>query len=88
MLGKKSEVNISLSLQIFYHKLFIAGPTEMDSISMISTFVVQPNLDRGFLDWCSFKFVSNSIQICASLLKLEISALDISSKTTAGRSWP
>jgi len=37
MLGKKSEVNISLSLQIFYHKLFMAGPTEMDSISMISS---------------------------------------------------
>ena len=37
MLGKKSEVNTSLSLQIFYHKLFMAEPTEMDSISMISS---------------------------------------------------
>ena len=33
-----TEVNISLSLQIFYHKLFMAGPTEMDFISMISSF--------------------------------------------------
>ena len=38
MLGKKSEVNISLSLPIFYHKLFMVGPTEMDSISMISSY--------------------------------------------------
>ena len=34
-----TEVNISLFLQIFYHKLFMAGPTEMDSISMISSYV-------------------------------------------------
>ena len=42
MLVKKSEVNISLSLQIFYHKLFMAGPTEMDSISLISSLVSMP----------------------------------------------
>ena len=34
-----TEVNIILSLQMFYHKLFMVGPTEMDSIFMISSFI-------------------------------------------------